>query len=213
MNVRILFGCAALLVVVSGCTARSAQLPVVQMRFYETPSDGAAKERINEQFALNVAVIGDATLRYTRPSELLNAAETAAGGDPVLLMRAGRTLTPGEGVVLLGTVRSQEAAGGSASTVSVYTLALACDQAELDKPGDLKSCKGYVMRVPKTWPGEVYAIEDATVTIIPEGGTARGRIHAKSVPGGFKAELEGEFAASVVELYRAEQQPVVEEQP
>lgn len=204
MNVRALLGGAVVAAALCGCGARNAQLPAVEMRFYETPADAAPKERIKDKFSMNVALIGDATLRYTRPSELLNAAETDVGGDPAKLMRAGRTLVPGDGVVLLGTVPSQEASGGSATTLSIYTLALACDRADLDSPGDLENCKGYVMRVPRTWPGEVYAIEQATVTIIPHGGTAHGRIRAKSLPGAFKAELEGEFAASVVELQRAE---------
>lgn len=200
MIVRLVVLCAASALV--GCSARSSQLPAVEMRFYETPPEAAPKERVKEKFTLNAALIGDATLRYMQPSELLKAAESDVGGDPVKLMRAGRTLAPGDGVVLLGTVRSQEKSGGSASTVLVYIVALACEPAELDAPGDLRGCKGYVMRVPRTWPGEVYAIEDATVSVIPEGGTATGRLRAKSVPGGFKAELEGEFSASLVELHR-----------
>lgn len=195
-----------------GCTARSAQLPAVEMRFIETPPEAAPTERIREKFTLNATLIGDAALRYLRPSDLLKEAEGTSGGEPLKLIRAGRTLIPGDGVVLLATVRAQEAAGGSAANVAQYTLALGCGQVDLDRPGDLKDCKGYVMRVTRTWPGEVYAIEDVTVSLIPDGGTAHGRIRARSVPGGFKAELEGEFVASIVELQR-QAAPVAETAP
>jgi hypothetical protein len=57
-----------------------------------------------------------------------------------------------------------------------------------------------VLRVTRTWPAEVYALPEATVSLIAEGGTAHGRIRAKSEPGAFTSELEGEFAASIVEL-------------
>jgi hypothetical protein len=169
------------------------------MRFYETPAERAAKKRIHEEFTLNATLLGDASLRYLRPAELLKAAETDSGqGDPQKLMRAARTLVPGEGVVLLGTVRNTSR-GGSAN-LAIYSLALACEKADLDQPGDLRGCKGYVLRVTRTWPAEVYAIPEATVSLITEGGTAHGRIRAKSEPGAFKAEVEGEFAASIVEL-------------
>jgi hypothetical protein len=170
------------------------------MRFYESPEGGVAKERLREQFTLNATLMGDARLRYLKPAELLKAAETSSGqGDPQKLMRAARTLVPGEGVVLLGTVRSAAAGGGSAN-LAIYSLALACEKADLDRPGDLHGCKGYVLRVLRTWPAEVYALQDATVSFISEGGTAHGRLRATSEPGLFKAELEGEFAASIVEL-------------
>ena len=57
-----------------------------------------------------------------------------------------------------------------------------------------------MLRVLRTWPAEVYELQDATVSLISEGGTAHGRLRAASGPGAFKAELEGEFAASIVEL-------------
>jgi hypothetical protein len=193
--------CTAVLaaLALSGCAARGSQLPSVEMRFLESPEKGVLKERMQEEFVLNTALIGDATLRYLRPSELLKAAESGAGkGDPQKLMRAARTLAPGEGVVLLGTVRS-EASGGGSAKLAVYSLALACGKTDLDTPGDLRGCKGYVLRVTREWPAEVYALEDITVSLIPEGGTAKGRIRARSEPGAFEARLEGEFSASVVE--------------
>ncbi len=145
-------------------------------------------------------MIGDAGLRYLKPAELLKAAETDTGqGDPQKLMRAARTLKPGDGVVLLGTVRSASASGSS-TDVAIYSLALSCARTDLDKPGDLRDCKGYVLRVTRQWPAEVYALQEATVSLISDGGTAHGRIRAQSEPGAFKAELEGEFAASIIEL-------------
>ncbi|MBN1207801.1 MAG: hypothetical protein JXB05_23250 [Myxococcaceae bacterium] len=200
MNVRLAWTAALAAVLVSGCAVRSSRLPGLEMRFYESPVEGAPKERFHEKFTLNATLVGDASLRYFKPSELLKAAETGSGeGDPQRLMRAARTLVPGEGVVLLGTVRSAAAGGGSVK-LAIYSLALACEETDLDKPGDLRGCKGYVLRVTRTWPAEVYALEEATVSLIPEGGTAHGRIRARSEPGAFKAELEGEFAASIVEL-------------
>ncbi len=200
MNIRLAWAAALAAVLVSGCAARSAKLPGLEMRFYESPSEGVAKKRIHEEFTLNATLLGDASLRYLRPAELLKAAETEAGqGDPQKLMRAARTLVPGEGVVLLGTVRNTSGSGGSAN-LAIYSLALACEKANLDQPGDLRGCKGYVLRVTRTWPAEVYALEDVTVSLIPEGGTAKGRIRARSEPGAFEARLEGEFSASIVEL-------------
>ncbi|RJS15972.1 hypothetical protein DRW03_31910 [Corallococcus sp. H22C18031201] len=183
----------------SGCVAGGAR-PAVQMRFFESPAGGATHERVHEAGILNATLMGAANLRYLRPAELLKAAETGAGqGDPQKLVRAARTLVPGEGVVLLGTVRG-EATGGSTATRAIYSLALACARTDLDSPGDLRDCQGYVLRVTRTWPAEVYALQGATVSLISEGGTAHGRIRAHSEPGAFKAELEGEFAASVLEL-------------
>jgi hypothetical protein len=200
MRVRLAWSAALAAVLVSGCAARSSRLPGLEMRFYETPAEGAAKKRFHEEFTLNATLVGEASLRYLKPSELLRAAETGAGqGDPQRLMRAARTLVPGEGVVLLGTVRSTATGGGSAK-LAIYSLALACEKTNLDEPGDLRGCKGYVLRVTRTWPAEVYALQDATVSLISEGGTALGRLRARSEPGAFKAELEGEFAASIVEL-------------
>jgi hypothetical protein len=200
MNVRSAWTAALAAVVVSGCAARSSQLPGLEMRFYESPAEGVVKKRIHEEFTLNATLLGAASLRYLKPTELLKAAETGSGqGDPQKLMRAARTLVPGEGVVLLGTVRN-EAAGGGSANLAIYSIALACEKTDLDRPGDLRGCKGYVLRVTRTWPAEVYALPEATVSLITEGGTAHGRIRAKSEPGAFKAELEGEFAASIVEL-------------
>jgi len=200
MNFQLVGAAALAAVFVTGCAARSSNLPGLDMRFYETPSEGGARQRIHEEGLLNATVIGDANLRYLKPSELLKAAETGAGqGDPQKLMRAARTLEPGPGVVLLGTVRSTSGSGRS-SDLAIYSLALACAKSDLDKPGDLRDCKGYVLRVTRQWPAEVYAIQEATVSLISEGGTAVGRIRAKSEPGAFKAEVEGEFAASILEL-------------
>lgn len=182
-----------------GCAARTAQLPVVAMHFYESPPDAAPRERLSERSTLSVAVIGDATLRYMRPAELLKAAEVPGGGDPRLLMRAARTLSPASGVVLLGTARAT-GTGGGATDLAVYQLALACERADLEAPGDLKGCAGYVVRSTREWPAEVYGLDEATVAIIPEGGTARGRVRAKSGLGVFRVELEGEFSASIAEL-------------
>ncbi|WP_163992413.1 hypothetical protein [Pyxidicoccus caerfyrddinensis] len=200
MNPRLCCMAALAALTLSACAARSSRLPSVEMRFLESPEKGVLRERLQEEFVLNTALIGDATLRYLRPSELLKAAESGTGqGDPQKLMRAARTLAPGEGVVLLGTVRS-EAAGGGSAKLAVYSLALACGKTDLDRPGDLRGCKGYVLRVTRAWPAEVYALQDVTVSLIPEGGTAKGRIRARSEPGAFEAWLEGEFSASVVEL-------------
>lgn len=201
MNPRLFCTAALAALTLSACAARSSRLPSVEMRFLESPEKGVLRERGQEEFVLNTALIGDATLRYLRPSELLKAAEsgTAGQGDPQKLMRAARTLAPGEGVVLLGTVR-REASGGGSAKLAVYSLALACGKTDLDKPGDLRGCKGYVLKVTRAWPAEVYALEDITVSLIPEGGTAKGRIRARSEPGAFEARLEGEFTASLVEL-------------
>jgi hypothetical protein len=200
MNLRLAWTAALAAVFATGCAARSAQLPGLDLRFYETPANAAPRERIHEEVLLNATLIGDAGLRYLKPAELLKAAETDAGkGDPQKLMRAARTLTPGDGVVLLGTVRNQSASGSS-TDIAIYSLALSCAKTDLDRPGDLRDCKGYVLRVTRQWPAEVYAIQDATVSLISDGGTAHGRIRAKSEPGAFKAEVEGEFAASILEL-------------
>src|SRR5687767_11612073 len=115
MNFRLVGTAALAAVFFTGCAAaRGSNLPGLDMRFYETPSGGEARQRIREEGLLNATVIGDASLRYLKPSELLKAAETEAGkGDPQKLMRAARTLEPGQGVVLLGTVRSTSASGRS----------------------------------------------------------------------------------------------------
>jgi hypothetical protein len=199
MNARLGF-LTLVAVAAAGCGLRSSGFPAVDMRFYETSPEAPPKERFRHRFPMNVSVIGDAALQYQRPAELLKAAESEGGGDPQKLMRAGRTLAPGDGVVLLGTVRAQESSDGATAALALYSVALGCERTSLDAPGDLKGCRGYLMRVTRQWPGEVYALEDATVSLIPEGGTARGRMRAKSAPGGFKAEVEGEFIASVVQL-------------
>jgi hypothetical protein len=200
MNVRLAWTAALAAVSVSGCVAQNSQLPALEMRFYESPAEAAPKERFHERFILNATLMGSAGLRYLKPSELLKAAETGSNrGDPQKLMRAARTLVPGHGVVLLGTVRN-EATGGGNANLAIYSLALECEKTDLDQPGDLRGCKGYVLRVTRTWPAEVYALQDVTVSLISESGTAHGRLRAKSEPGAFKAELEGEFAASIVEL-------------
>ncbi|MFL5320184.1 MAG: hypothetical protein ACJ790_11055 [Myxococcaceae bacterium] len=180
-----------------GYAAKDARYPTVDVRYYET-SEGKAHERSSEQQSLNAALIRGSALQYKKATELLKAAETPEGGNPQQLMRAGRTLSNGDGVVLLATVRG-ESSGGSATKLAVFQVALNCDAAAFDGPGDLKNCNGYAMRVPKTWPAEVYDLQNVTVSIIPEGGTARGRMHGKSVDGNFGVELDGEFSASLVE--------------
>ncbi|HZA14688.1 MAG TPA: hypothetical protein VE618_09330 [Myxococcaceae bacterium] len=207
MNLPTGWVAAAIAIAAAGCASRSASLPAMEMRFYETSADAAPKERLHHKAFMNVALIGDAALHYTRPSELLKAAETDAGGDPQKLMRAGRTLAPGDGVVLLGTVRANDGAGGGTAALALYSVALGCQRTDLDAPGDLKGCRGYLMRVTRTWPAEVYELENATVSLIPEGGTARGRMKAQSAAGGFRADVEGEFTASVLELSRVQAPP------
>lgn len=191
----------SLMVVLSlcaGCTgAKEARLPTLEVRYLQL-SEGKSEERSKDREHLNATLIQGAQLQHKKAVDLLRAAETTEGGSPQKLMRAGRTLTSGEGVVLLGTVR-REASGGSATTVSVFQLAVQCAAASVDEPGALKDCNGYVMRVPKTWPAEVYDLTNATVSILPEGGSARGRLNAKSVPSNFSIELDGEFTASLVE--------------
>lgn len=191
----------------AGCGAHSSQHRTVEMRFSETPSGQPARQRVHQKFALNASLIGEAALHYHKASELLNAAEGPAGGEWQKLLRAGRTLEPGQGIVLLATARAHEEAGGATSSLASYSIALGCAKADLDAPGDLTDCRGYLMRVTRQWPGEVYEIESATVSLIPEGGTARGRLRAKSAPGGFAAEVEGEFTASILELHPAAAEP------
>ena len=187
--------CGGLLLGCSG--AKDARYPTMEIRYFEL-SEGQSKERSKNQEQLNATLIHGAQLQHKKAVDLLRAAETPEGGSPARLMKAGRTLVAGDGVVLLGTVR-HEASGGSATAKSVLSVALSCSAASFDEPGDLKDCNGYLMRVPKTWPAEVYDITGATVSIRPEGGVARGRIHGKSNPGTFSVELDGEFAASLAE--------------
>jgi hypothetical protein len=183
----------------TGCGAHVAHVPALEMRFLETPMNALATERASEKLTMNVSLITDTKLRYLQPAELLKAAETTSGMDSQRLLKAGRTVIPGEGVVLLGTVRAQNARS-STTNLAVYTLALACAPAKLEQPGDLQNCQGYLLRVLRTGPGEVYGIDKATVSVIPEGGTAQGRLRAQTIPGGFKAEIQGDFAASILDV-------------
>src|SRR5207245_11730466 len=100
----------------------------------------------------------------------------------------------GTGVVVLGTARSLEegAMSGSIADLAVYQLGLQCEAADIDVPGDLRNCAGYLLRVGKTWPAEVYEIAEATISLIPEGGTARGRVRIKSAQAGLTVQLDGE---------------------
>jgi hypothetical protein len=191
----------AAMAVLSGCGAHASRQPAMEMRFFATPAESAPTERVSEKLSLNVTVISDSTLQHVDPVELLKLAETPRGTDAQKLLRAARTLVPGTGVVLLGTVRSNEDRP-SAANRAIYTLALRCGAARLDSPGDLTGCQGYLLRIPREGQGtpEVYGIEKATVSLIPDGSTALGRLRAKSVPGGFKAEVDGDFSASIVEL-------------
>lgn len=182
------------------CGAHSSQLPAVNLRLYETPPQAAPSQRLDENFTLSATLIDHARIGYRTPAELLKAAETSAGeGSPQKLLQAGRSLVAGPGVTLVGTVRT-DTSGGSAQHLAQFLLALSCAPANLDEPGDLKDCQGYLLRVTQRWPAEVYAIDQSTVTLIPDGGTARGRLRARSVPGAFKAEFEGEFTATLLDL-------------
>ncbi len=186
----------------ASCAAGSGSVPVVDMKFLETPENAPSRERASGKFPLTVALVRGARLTYARVGEILKAAETPAGGSPQLLLRASRSLAPGAGVVLLGTARSLESgsSSGSATDLAIYQLALQCDPSDVDAPGELRNCAGYFLRVGKVWPAEVYEVEKPTVTLIPEGGTARGRARVKSKPAGFAAELDGEFVATMLEI-------------
>ncbi len=172
----------------AGC-ATQGQL-MMDIRFLQS-----AEPRATYRQPVSAVVVRGARLRYQKPAELL----TAANENLQALMSAGRSVVPADGVVVLATVRADQTRG-SATTLVVVALALECAAAPLDAPGSLVGCKGYAMRVPRQWPGEVYGIASATVSLIPEGGTARGRLNAKSDDGPFTAEFDGELAASIMEL-------------
>lgn len=180
-----------------GCAAKDARYPTVELRYFES-ENGKSEDRSVEKESLNAALIRGTTLQYKKATDLLKAAETPEGGSTQKLMRAGRTLQGGDGVVLLATVRGA-GSGGSAQNVAVFQVALACGPQSFDGPGDLHGCNGYAMRVTRTWPAEVYDLQNATVSVLPEGGTARGRLHVKSAEGHFGVELDGEFSASLLE--------------
>jgi hypothetical protein len=186
----------------TGCVTSNTRMPLVDMKFISTPDKGEWTERANESHPLRVAIIRGARLTYPRPSDLLKAAEAPNGGSPQLILRAGRALSPGTGIVVLGTSRSlaDEAMSGSVTDLAVYQLGLECEAADIDAPGDLRNCTGYFLRVAHTWPAEVYEVRKATVSVLPEGGSARGRLHLQSAPAGLTVQLDGEFMASLVEL-------------
>lgn len=154
-----------------------------------------AESRAAYREPVSAVLVRGARLRYQKPADLLNAANENLQA----LMSAGRSTVPGDGVVVLATLRTEQT-GGSSTTLVVVMIALECAAADLDKPGSLEGCKGYAMRVPKQWPGEVYGLSSATVSLIPEGGTAHGRLRAKSDDGAFVAEFEGELVASILEI-------------
>lgn len=155
----------------------------------------AAETRASYHEPVSAVVVRGARLRYQKPSELLNAASE----NLQLLMSAGRSVVPADGVVVMATVRAEQTRGSS-TTLVVVMVALECAGASLDTPGSLAGCKGYALRVPRQWPGEVYGIASATVSLIPEGGTAHGRLRARSEDGPFVAEFEGELAANILEI-------------
>ncbi len=179
----------------AGCVTPALNM---DLRFVQA-GEGGPQTRYAYREPVNAVLVRGARLRFQKPSELLGAADTPSGGNPRLLMQAGRSVVPGDGVVLLGTIRTEQT-GGSISTLVVVTVVLECAGANIDEPGELKGCKGYAMRVPRQWPGEVYAISSATVSMLPEGGTARGRMRAKGESGAFSVELDGELVASMLEL-------------
>lgn len=170
----------------------------VDVRLLETPGGAAPRERAAGRLLLNVAIVRNARLAHARTAEILKAAETPQGGSPQRLMRASRSLAAGPGVVFLGTARIQDPT--EVGQLDVFQLALSCESADIDLPGDLNGCAGYFLRVPRTWPAEVYEVPRATVSLLPEGGTARGRVRARSAPAGFAAEVDGEFTATLIEF-------------
>ena len=185
-----------LLASVGACTARSSKIPAVNMRFYEA-SAGALNERVGGEFPLTVSLLSGVKLKFSKAAELLKVAQE----DPRRLMRAGRSLEISNNTVLLGTVRSQELSSGSAAGVAVYQIAFTCDASDLESPGDLKNCAGYVMRVTRTWPGEIYEVTNPTISVIPEGGTAIGNLNgASDTSSQYTVKLSGEFVASLAQL-------------
>lgn len=154
-----------------------------------------ADTRASYREPVSAVMVRGARLRYQKPAELLNAANE----DLQALMSAGRSAVPGDGVVVLATLRTEQT-GGSSTTLVVVMIALECAAADLDKPGSLEGCHGYAMRVPRQWPGEVYGIASATISLIPEGGTAHGRLRAKSEDSTFVVDIDGELVASILEI-------------
>ena len=195
MITRTFWGCVVL-AALSGCVAKGTKLPLVGMHFYQ--ANGVTQdERIGGEFPFTVSLLSGVKLKFARASELLKVAEE----DPRRLMRAARSLEISNNVVLLGTVRSQELSNGSATGVAIYQLAFTCDANDLESPGDLKNCSGYVLRVTRTWPGEIYEVASPTISVIPEGGTAIGSLSAASdTSSKFTVKLSGEFVASLVQL-------------
>lgn len=183
-----------------GCGARAVRAPELDLRFLEV-RDTAVEQRFAQRAPLSATLVSDAQLQFQKASDLLKAAETPEGGDPMKLLRAARTLAPGPGVVLFGTVRGNESTGGATTNASLFQLAIGCSGAgALDAPSDLTGCRGYLARATREWPAEVYDVVDVTITLIPEGGTVRGRLRLRSTETQFRAEVDGEFAATIVEL-------------
>ena len=186
----------ALLASSSGCVAKGTPLPVVAMNFYKLNA-GAREERFAGEFPLTVSLLAGVKLKFSKASELLAVAEK----DPRRLMRAARSLEISNNVVLLGTVRSQELSSGSAAGVAIYQVAFTCDASDLESPGDLRNCSGYVLRVTRTWPGEIYEVAKATISVIPEGGTAVGSLTAASdTDAENTVRLSGGFVSSLAQL-------------
>ena len=174
-----------------GCVSQRALLMDISFK-------QGAETRATYREPVSAVVVRGARLRYQKPAELLNAANE----NLQQLMSAGRSTVVGDGNVVLATLRTEQT-GGSSTTLVVVMIALECAATSLDKPGALEGCKGYALRVPRQWPGEVYGIASSTVSLIPEGGTAHGRLRAKSEDGPFVAEFEGELVASILEITAA----------
>ena len=185
------------LVVASGCVVTgAAKQPAVGMWFYEG-AGSTQQERLAKEFPFSVAVITGAKLRFNTAADLLKAAQE----DPRKLMRASRTMDPSNNVVVLATYRAQEQSGGSITGVAVYQMAFSCDPHDLESPGDLTNCVGFVLRVTRTWPGEVYEMSRPVISLIPEGGTAIGKLSGDSQPTSqFRVKLVGDFVASLGQL-------------
>ncbi len=189
----------ALALALAGCTGPTAAGQLfVDMKFLDTPDQGDWRERASMRYPMDVAVIYGARLSYSRPPDVVRAAEIPKGGDPRLLLRASRALSPGTRLVFLAT--AQQPAPGGVADVPVYQLALECDPTPIDTPGDLKGCAGYFVRVTRQWPAEIYEVAKATVTLIPEGGIARGRMRVDSKADKQQVKLDGEFTATVAEV-------------
>ncbi len=189
--IRALSLCVVLALLPS-CAARGPKLPLVGMHFYN-----GYEERFGGDFPFTVSLLSGVKLKFSKATELFSVAKE----DPRRLMRAGRSLEISNNVVLLGTVRSQELSNGSAAGVAVYQIAFTCDASDLESPGDLHNCVGYVLRATRTWPGEVYEVVSPTITVIPEGGTAIGSMSgASELTSQYTMKLSGEFVATLVQL-------------